>query len=338
METRIRELIKKGYVGNPAQLASVRRVTVSEGKAHGTGIIEVRTAGGLELDVLPDAGLDLGQCRFAGVNMSWMSKNGYDNPSAITQYEEEFSNTFPGGLLYTCGLRNAGPANRDGNEWHPIHGRYHSHRADNIRAEVEGDEIIVSGTVRETALFGHNLEVKRTIRIDAFGARINVEDKITNLAPADEEIMLIYHCNFGYPMVSEKAHLELPEGHKTIPRTDFARTGLGRELEFDTPTAGEEERVFFHEMGETGDFSAKLVNPDVGASMSLSWSGDTLPVLAHWRCMASGDYVLGLEPTNCYIMGRHAERKNGTLKVLKAFETVVNNVTIEFKKVLDNAF
>ena len=46
---------KKGYIGNPAQLALVRRVTVAEGKAKGTGIIEVRTAGGLELDILPDS-------------------------------------------------------------------------------------------------------------------------------------------------------------------------------------------------------------------------------------------------------------------------------------------
>ena len=120
------ELIKQGYIGNPAQLVTLRRVTVAEGKAKGTGIIEVRTAGGLELDLLPDAGLDIGQCRFRGVNMSWMSKNGYDSPAAIAPYENEFVNTFPGGLLYTCGLRSAGPANRDGGEWHPLHGRYHS--------------------------------------------------------------------------------------------------------------------------------------------------------------------------------------------------------------------
>ena len=47
--------------------------------------------------------------------------------------------------------------------------------------------------------------------------------------------------------------------------------------------------------------------------------------------MASGDYVLGLEPTNGYIMGRHDERENGTLKVLKAFESMENTVKIEFQ-------
>ena len=72
----LKDFIQKGYIGNPSQLVTLRRVTVSEGKAKGSEIIEVKTAGGLELDILPDTGLDIGQCRYKGINMSWMSKNG----------------------------------------------------------------------------------------------------------------------------------------------------------------------------------------------------------------------------------------------------------------------
>ena len=324
----LKDIIKQGYIGNPAQLVTLRRVTVSEGKAKGTEIIEVKTAGGLELDILPDAGLDIGQCRYRGINMSWMSKNGYDSPAAINPYETEFVNTFPGGLLYTCGLRSAGPANRDKGEWHPLHGRYHSLQAEQVCAEIVDDEIIVKGTIRETALFGHVLEVKRTIRIPVFGTSVTVQDTVTNQTPRDEEIMQIYHCNFGYPLLSEKARLILPEERETVPRTDFAKTGLGRECTFDKPIPGEEERVFFQKMKE--DFSARLENPELGVNMTISWSGDTLPILSQWRSMASGDYVLGLEPTNCYIMGRHDERENGTLPVLKAWESLTNTVNITF--------
>ena len=325
----LQELIRKGYIGNPLQLCTLRHVTVSEGKAKGTRIIEVRTAGGLELDVLPDAGLDIGQCRFKGINMSWMSKNGYDSPAVISPYETEFVNTFPGGLLYTCGLRSAGPANRDNGEWHPLHGRYHSLQAEQVCAERTDDEIVIKGTIRETELFGHVLEVKRSIRIPVFGASVTVEDTVTNLTPRDEEIMQIYHCNFGYPLLSEKARLILPEERETIPRTEFAKTGLGRECEFDKPIDGEEERVFFQKMKK--EFRAKLENPELGINMTISWSGDTLPILSQWRSMASGDYVLGLEPTNCYIMGRHDERENGTLPVLKAWESITNTVKIQFE-------
>lgn len=324
----MKELLKQGYIGNPQQVCTLRRVTIAEGKAKGTEIIEVRTAGGLELDILPDAGLDIGQARYKGVNVSWMSKNGYDSPAIIAPYETEFVNTFPGGLLYTCGLRSAGPANRDNGEWHPLHGRYHSLAAEHVGTEIAENEIIVKGTIRETALFGHVLEVKRTIRIPVFGSAVTVEDQVTNLTPKDEEIMQIYHCNFGYPLLSEKAQLILPEERETIPRTEFAGTGLGRECSFDAPIDGEEERVFFQKMRR--DFTAKLVNPTLGMAMEMTWSGDSLPILSQWRSMASGDYVLGLEPTNCFICGRHDERENGTLPVLKAFETETHTVKITF--------
>ena len=221
----MRDLIEKGYIGHPGQLVTLRRVTVAEGKARGTEIIEVKTAGGLELDILPDTGLDIGQCRFRGLSMSWMSKNGADSPAVISPYENEFLNTFPGGLLYTCGLRSAGPANRDRGEWHPLHGRYHSLAAEQVCAEIVGEEILVRGVIRETALFGHVLENRRTIRIPVSGASVTVEDEISNRTPRDEEFMQIYHCNFGYPLLSEKARLVLPGDRETVPRTEFAKTG-----------------------------------------------------------------------------------------------------------------
>ena len=323
------DLLRKGYIGHPAQLCTLRRVTVAEGKARGTELIEVKTAGGLELDILPDTGLDIGQCRFKGVNMSWMSKHGYDSPAVIHPYETEFMNTFPGGLLYTCGLRSAGPANRDSGEWHPLHGRYHSLAAEQVCAEIAGDEIIIRGVIRETALFGHCLEVRRTITVPVSGASVTVRDEITNQTPGDEEIMQVYHCNFGWPLLSEKAKLILPEERETVPRTEFAATGLDRTCEFDPPIPGEEERVFFQKMRK--EFRATLENPDLNIRMTLSWSGGTLPILSEWRSMAAGDYVLGLEPANCYIMGRHDERENGTLPVLKAFETETHTVTIQFE-------
>ena len=322
------EEIRKGYIGNPSQLFSLRRVIMAEGKAKGTEIIEARTAGGLELDILPDTGLDLGQCRYRGINMSWTSKNGYDSPAVFSAWENEFLRTFPGGLLYTCGLRSAGPANRDGEEWHPLHGRYHGTAAEQVCTEITGDEIVVKGTVRETALFGHALESKRTIRIPVSGSSVTVEDTVCNQTPRDEEYMKIYHCNFGYPLLSEKAELILPAERETVPRTPFAAAGLDRQCAFEEPVPGEEERVYFQIMKD--DFRAELRNRAAGVRMTISWSGDTLPVLSQWRSMASGDYVLGLEPANCYIMGRHDERENGTLPVLKAFGSIHHTVRIAF--------
>ena len=91
--------IRDGYIGNPGQMVTLRRVALSEGRARGTEIIEVVTAGGLNLDILPDRGLDIGKASYKGVPVAWMSKNGYDSPAAFVPYETEFVNTFPGGLV-----------------------------------------------------------------------------------------------------------------------------------------------------------------------------------------------------------------------------------------------
>ncbi len=325
----MKEILKSGYICHPQQLYSVRRVTVAEGKAKGTEVIEVCTAGGLQVDILPDTGLDIGQVRYKGINMAFISKNGYDSPAAISPHELEYLNTFPGGLLYTCGLRTTGGPHRDGEEWQTQHGRYHSLPAEPISISEEGESIVIKGTVRETALFGHNLELQRTITIGMMGADITVSDAITNLGFRDEEIALLYHCNFGYPLLSKDAYLELPQERRTTPRTPHAAAALGRETTFDPPAPGDEERVFFHEDME---HKAAIVNPAIHTRAELTWS-DTLPILAHWRSMASGDYVCGLEPTNCYIMGRKFERENGTLPVLKSFETVKTEVAFRFETV-----
>jgi len=312
--------------GNERQLFSVRSVRLMEGRAGGCRVVEVTTAGGLQADILPDTGLDIGALRYKGTNISFMSKNGYDSCAAFSPHETEFLNTFPGGMLYTCGLRSVGPANRDGGEWFPLHGRFHGIPATEVCAKVEDDVAVVSGTVTQSALFGHVLRIKRTIRIPVYESRIEIEDTLENLTPSPEEIMLLYHFNFGYPFLSEHARLILPERRTTRPRDENAAGRIGKECEFTEPVDGMPEQVFFHEMEES---RARVQNPSLGISAQLTWSGESLPVFAQWKSMASGDYVLGLEPSNCSVMGRHAERENGTLKKIGGFESVHTRLSLE---------
>lgn len=316
------------YTGNAGQLYSVRRVQLTEGRANGAQMIEVKTGGGLELDLLPDTGLDIGSLRYNGVNMNYLSKNGMDGIHSLLPYETEFLHTFPGGILYTCGLRSVGPANRDGDEWHPLHGRYHGLSATEVSAHTDGDAITVSGVMTESALFGHVLRLRRTVTIPIMGSKILVEDTLENLTPRAEEIMLLYHINFGYPMLSEDARLELPDRVSVMPRTEDAKRGLGKELSFTAPIDNEPEQVFFHTLKKG---YARLANPKLGISARLEWDQTALPVFAQWKSMASGDYVLGLEPSNCYIMGRHDEREHKTLQTLDGFSSMKTSVSLAFE-------
>ena len=132
--------------------------------------------------------------------------------------------------------------------------------------------------------------------------------------------------NVGYPLLDEGAQIVFDAASVT-PRNDRAAQNMEDVSIIRAPEPGREETCYFLRMNAP---RVSLVNRKLGKAFTLGWSGDTLPILSQWRSMASGDYVLGLEPTNSYIMGRHDERENGTLPVLKAFESITNTVKIEF--------
>lgn len=317
----------RAYVGNEDQVYGVRRVILDEGNARGVAMYQVTTAGGLELDILPDSGLDIGRVKYKGVNISYTTKNGYDSPVRFLPVPGEFGRYFPGGMLFTCGLLSAGPENTDNGDFHPLHGRYHRLSAKGLYGYSEGDNIFVGGEVRETAQNGCCFSVRRCYTIPAWGSEILLEDEITNLTPEPAEYMMLYHMNFGWPILSESAVLEFPEKRKVTPRTPYAEKGLAAQCRFSKPIDGEEEQVFFNEM-ESEAF-ARLKNPDLGITAEITWSLDTLPILAQWKNMKSGDYVLGLEPSTCYIMGRERERKEGRLMTLAPYESVKHSVRLK---------
>jgi len=346
------------YTGSPEQLFGLRRVQLQEGVAAGCNVIEATTAGGLQADILADTGLDLGLVRYKGVNAGFLSKNGYDSPARFLARERDFVGNFPGGLLYTCGLRSTGAPGVDGDEYHPQHGRIHGQPATNLSACLksahpesaclesarpesacpesaclesaclEGDELVIEGTMREAVAFGHMMELRRRISLPAWGSRIAIEDTIQNLTSRPEEFAILYHFNFGYPLLCENARLILPEDRKTTPRNEQSKAGLGHECEFSAPRDEPGEMVFFHELKEGW---AKLENPDAGLAATLRWDLHSLPILAQWKNFVGGDYVLGLEPSNNYIMGRAAERENGTLQVIEAFGSVKTKLELEFE-------
>ncbi len=319
------------YLGIPDQMYSVRRVSVEDGRAKHTTEYEVTTGGGLSYTVLADNGLDIGTLSYRGINMNYLTKNGETSPYLAETYEDGFVRYFPGGMVYTCGLLSAGSAHRDGKVWHPSHGRYHNQPANQLCGEVKDDQLLVRGRIRESQLFGHSLEVERTVTSVVGGKELVITDLITNLTPNPEEFMLLYHCNFGYPFLNENLKLFLPEGTVSRGRTPLADERIATLREFSAPIDNYDETVYFHEIPAKDGYRTVIAeNPDLGIGVVMRYSAETLPVLAEWKCMRSGEYVLGLEPTNTHIMGRKGERENGTIKTIGAFETVKTEVRIEF--------
>ena len=310
--------------GNPAALYGAKRVTVAEGPGKGQGLIQVKTAGGLRATILEDKGLDILDVEYKGVNLGFLSKNGLVNPRCTEG--DSFVRYWQGGFLATCGLRNVGGSCEVDGESFPLHGRIGLAGAEHIGVQVTDDMMVVTGTLMETALFGPALKMERRIEIPTFGSTITVRDVVKNLTPEPQPVFLLYHVNFGYPFLSEHLVATFPEG-EVRGRTPEAQGILAQHAVFTPPEDGAPENVFFH-MPRAERPVVTLQNTALGVGVEMAYDRSALPVLAQWRCLKSGDYALGIEPSTSYIGGRASELDNGYDTVLPGFGEMAFGFTL----------
>jgi hypothetical protein len=143
--------------------------------------------------------------------------------------------------------------------------------------------------------------------------------------------MVTYHFNFGYPFLDESLTLEFPAGTETTPVNDWSRAGMADCRMFKKPADSEPEYVYFHRIPSADGWSHVIARQEkLRVQADLRASADTLPILVEWKSMRSGDYALGLEPSNNLVMGRSRERENGTLKSLPPFGSAEMTVRLSF--------
>ncbi|MGI8873140.1 MAG: DUF4432 family protein [Egibacteraceae bacterium] len=312
---------------NLDQVAVATASTVVDGAADGCRAVDLRVAGGVDLRVLPDRGLDLAAAWFAGLPLAWISAVGESAPLPLAR-EEDWLLAFGGGLVTTCGLRNVGRPS----EGHGQHGAVSQQRAREVRtrrriADDGQAELSITGTVDETAGLTGHLRLERRATTRTGSGLVELTDTVTNLGGGVEPAPFLYHVNLGAPLWDADASLSVTAG-EVVPRDDDARAGLNSWSQPPRPDAAGAERVFEHrlEPDPDGRASATVTNPVVGLRLRLSWDAATLPRCHQWVHPALG--VLGIEPANCSVLGRAADRAAGTLPVLEAGQTRTTGLRI----------
>lgn len=321
-------------VGNSSQLLKARRITFRDGVADGVRAIELQNQSGLYVTCIEEQCLNIFDFSYKGLNCAFQTKNGLISNRFFNGGANEFNYYWPGGMLYTCGLTNTGIGVLENNIYHAEHGRIGMRPAENVNITENNEGVVITGTVKDSILCGHQLELQRTIHFPMEGKEIQIYDQVTNKEGLEAEMMLLYHCNFGYPLLAPGARVVKGTG-KVID--NIAGGPIPDDyLQIPEPRDDKIEEVYCHTNTPDADgFGyAAVINDELGLGCYLKYSLDTLPLLIHWKNMCSGDYVIGLEPSNTYIKGRKEERENGTLPVLKPYETQVFQV---FIGVLDGA-
>jgi galactose mutarotase-like enzyme len=318
------------YVGHPQQTRGAEKYVLQGGKGEGMHFLYVRNGLGLEAWLSLDRCGDLARVTFEGRNMGFFSPCGYVAPQYFDKEGTGFLKSFNAGFVTTCGLAAVGAACIDEGEALPLHGTV-SHIPAELDAVLEDENALtVQMTVRDCVLFGRKLVLRRKYTFSYTENKITVEDLTTNEADTTTPFMILYHCNLGYPLLSENSTLKIPNIHMEA-RDPEAEQYIDTALCMEKPQAGFKERCYYYDMAETnGVVHAGIYNNDIEKGMVLSFLKSQLPYLTEWKMMGQRDYALGLEPGNCTPDGRDVLRKNGQLQFLAPAEQAKTAVTFSF--------
>lgn len=317
-------------VGRMEQVGGVRRLQWGEGAEEGVVHYQVRTGGGLSYYISPSRGLDISLAEFAGVPLTWQSPNGDVHPAFYDAEGVEWFRTAVGGLLMTCGLSYVGAPGIDDEKEFGLHGRVHhipAHHVGSSGQWIDDDyEMQVSGTMEETAIFGDYLRLKRTICSRLGENKITIEDVVQNAGFQNAPHMILYHFNFGFPLLGESTKVTFPS--RRVVARDHGTPVAGYDR-WDPPQADYQERVYYHLDFDDDQVTARIFNPHfplfgdktTPLTVTLGWSTRQLPELVEWKMPGAGTHVLGIEPANCRVEGRAAERARGSLVTLEPGES-----------------
>lgn len=308
------------HVGDVQQVGGLRRVVLNDGVERGVEAIELKSGGGLEVDVLPTRGLDLGMARFNGQSLCFVSSAGFAHPGLVeTSPQEGWLRAFGGGLLTTCGLSNVGGPNEDDGAQYRQHGRATFAPAFEVGAwgEWVGDEyqMTVRGRTREAVIYGDKLEKTRTIKARLGEASLELEDTIENIGSKPAALLILYHFNLGWPLIGPESKLKAPSTQRKLV------IGKGTHWKtMSTPDANFQTGVIEHQMtpDAKGWVKIEVTSPQMRFKLAYQQS---LTRFTQWQQFGSGDYVMGLEPGNVGVMGRAAERAAGILPMIEPGES-----------------
>ncbi len=329
----------ESYTGDLRQIADVRLATLDDGLERGVRVAEVRTGSGFDFTVLLDRAMDIGTATYNGVPLAWQSGTGAAHPSRYEPSPRGWLRTFHGGMLALCGLTHAGLVSEvidpENGESLGLHGRIGTTPAHDVRIErlwsEDGSQwtLRLSGTVDELVLFGFRLRLERTLEFTPGEAAVWIHDRVRNMGGAPAPLMILYHCNFGWPIVSPDSEMTSPT-QQIKPRDAVAEPGFKSWNRFQKPTPGYAEQVFFHEVAPSEKpVSASIVNKKLGLGVEVLFDSRTLKYMTEWKQMGFSDYAVGIEPGNCLPEGRLAARAAGRLRMLAPDET--DTFTIGFR-------
>ncbi len=317
------------------------------GLRDGVDLIEIDN-GALSFSVVPTRGMGIWKGAYRGMPLGWQSPvRGPVNPQYVNLSDRGGIGWIAGfdEWIVRCGLDSNGAPGADtildnnGNPQTvmlPLHGKIANLPADRVQVRVgltEPFPITVSGQVEEAALFCPQLQLRTEITTFPMSNRMIIRDEVVNLRSVPAELELLYHCNFGGPVLDEGARLSAPVA-EVAPRDGRAAEGMDKYAVYPGPTAGYIEQCYWFDLLEKGgdrETLAMLRNAAGDKGCVLRYSKRELPCFTLWKNpgAVSDGYVTGLEPGTNYPNPKAFERRQGRVVTIAPGASYTINLTVE---------
>jgi hypothetical protein len=323
---------------------SVRKRRLRGGRRDGVDLIELNN-GTLVLEIVPTRGMGLWRGRAGGTRLGWDSpvRDGPVNPAFVEPMALAGLGWLQGfdELLARCGLEHNGAPYAetapDGRTTiYPLHGSIANIPAHYVAVHVDDEPphtITIEGQVDEARLFGPAIRMTTRISTTPGSSRATVRDEFTNLGDLPTDMQVLYHWNFGPPLLEEGARVIVP-AKTVVPRNARAAEGLGHYDVYGPPEPGFAEQVYLFELhgeGETGRTLALLRDRAGSKGVALRFATAQLPCFTVWKQTGGikDGYVTGLEPATNYPNPKPFEQARGRVVRLAPGASHVAETTLE---------
>jgi len=326
-----RDLMRR--VGRLDQFAGVRLVTLGDGIERGVRVLEFRTGTGYQFDVLVDRSLDVGRCEFQGRSLAWLSPTGVVGPWYAEPMGLGWFRSWGGGMLVTCGLDHTLLGGTDDasqfhqlikpTEEYGLHGRigFMPARLTGYGERWDGDECVLwaEGVVRQAAVFGEAMELRRRIEARVGESRFTVHDEVVNVGFDPATHMYLYHVNVGWPVVDAGSDYLIP-APPGVPVAEYPTRDYRR---LTSPNKAFPEECYEHAVAAepAGTVPVAIVNRDLGLGAYQLYRKEQFPFHTMWRMLGEGIYGVAMEPTTNRDAGRFDARERGELAFLAPGES-----------------
>ena len=326
-------------ISNHTQLGGIETSIIDNGAGRGTRIAWINTGTGLRYKVVLDRAMDIADAFFNQHSIAWLSHLGITPPQPFSNHDLDWLRTFGGGLLVTCGLSHMGGPEEDSFGERGLHGLISNSPAE-IESIIQPDpaagklDFSITGKIKETKIFGPSLELRRTISGTLGKSSIKIHDEIVNRANTAAPHMLLYHFNFGWPLVDEGTELiwkgELQprmsdskifnksNNYKKCPAPLDHHSGSGEDVAFIDVVAD-----------DAGMCIGGVYNQKLDLGVAIHFSKKQLPWLTNWQHWGKGEYVVGLEPGTNQVIGQAKAREQKELILIEPGESRVYDIELE---------